>query len=65
MINKNQTLFRAVDTQTIPGRFLHLSGESLTTDKNYSWIGTPEQFDRLCDKYEWDNLRLVSAKIFN
>ncbi|CBW47028.1 hypothetical protein [Roseovarius Plymouth podovirus 1] len=64
MNHKNQTLYRAIDNQTTPLRFLHLSGESLTRDKNYSWIGTEDQFDRLCEIFEWDALSLVSAEIF-
>jgi len=62
---KNQTLYRAIDNQTIPMRFLHLSGQSLTRDKNYSWMGTEAQFEALCEEFEWDALSLVAAKIFN
>lgn len=52
-------LYRAVDTQGKRPRYLHLSGESLTTDKNYSWYGTKAQFRKICKQFEWDALDLV------
>ena len=56
---QDQHLYRAADIQQHPLRYLHFSGESLTTDKTYSWIGTRRQFLALCEKHEWDALTLV------
>lgn len=52
-------LYRAVDFQEERPRYLHLSGESLTTNKFYSWMGTKPQFRAICKKYEWDGFCLV------
>lgn len=53
-------LFYAADTQSHPLRYLHLSGLSLTTDKNYAWYGTKRQFRNLCKQHEWDALSLIN-----
>lgn len=53
-------LYYAVDIQKHPIRFLHLSGEKLTTDKNYAWYGTKRQFKNLVKLHEWDGLSLTN-----
>jgi hypothetical protein len=53
-------LYRAGDFQGIRPRWLHLSGQSLTEDVNYSWYGTKRQFREICKRFEWDGLSLVS-----
>lgn len=53
-------LYYAADIQQHPLRYLHLSGTSLTTDKNYAWYGTKRQFRNLCRQHGWDALSLVS-----
>lgn len=54
-----QELFRAVDTSTIPTRWLHMNGRELTTDRFWSWSGSKTQFDNLCGEFEWDDLKLL------
>lgn len=54
-------LYRAGDFQNLKPRWLHMSGQHLTSDITYSWIGTLDQFEALCEKYEWDGLGLVLA----
>lgn len=39
----------AVHPQT--NEFLHLRGTGGTADRNYAWVGTPEQFRNLVDKW--------------
>lgn len=63
-MNNNQKMYRAIDNQTVPARFLHLSGTKLTDTKTNSWLGTMSQFERICEMYEWDNLKPVPAKLF-
>ncbi|WHM52942.1 hypothetical protein [Sulfitobacter phage vB_SupP_AX] len=55
-----QDLYYAIDTQKHPIRYLHLSGEKLTTDKNYAWYGTKRQFRNLVRIHEWDGLSLIN-----
>ena len=57
-------LYRAVDFQGKRHQYLHLSGESVTHDRNYSWMGTKRQFETVCKKYEWDGFRLVPINKF-
>jgi hypothetical protein len=60
---QEKDLYRAGDFQNIQPRWLHLSGERLTEDINYSWRGTLGQFKAICEKHEWDGLSLVPASI--
>lgn len=53
-------LYRAMDFQEEKPRYLHMSGNSLTTKQMYSWYGTKRQFRNLCKEKEWDALKLVS-----
>lgn len=55
-----EDLYYAVDTQLLTTRFLHLSGEKLTTDSNYAWYGTRRQFRNLCKIHGWDALSLIN-----
>jgi len=57
-------LYRAVDFQGERPRYLHLSGLSITEDKNYSWMGTKKQFNAICALHEWDGFSLVSVSKF-
>lgn len=54
-----QDLYRAVDFNKDRPRYLHISGDFLTSDKNYSWYGTKKQFNKICELHEWDALSLV------
>lgn len=54
--------YRAADTTDFPIRYLNMSGQDLTTNKNYAWSGTEEQFQNICEKYEWDGLSLIPKK---
>lgn len=54
-------LYRAADLQGERPRYLHLSGQFLTEDKNYSWYGTKRQFRKICALYEWDALTLIRS----
>lgn len=55
-------LYRAVDFQGERPRYLHMSGTSITSDKNYSWMGTRPQFEKLKAVHEWDGFTLVPLK---
>lgn len=59
---QDKDLYRAIDFQGPRPRYLHLSGQSITSDKNYSWMGTKRQYRELCKLYEWDGFSLVSLK---
>ena len=52
-------LYRAADFQGERPRYLHLSGNFLTLDKDYSWSGTKSQFRQICREKEWDALTLT------
>lgn len=57
-------LYRAVDFQGERPRYLHLSGLSITEDRNYSWMGTKRQFQNICEEHEWDGFKLVPITKF-
>lgn len=58
---QEKDLYRAADFQNQKPRWLHLSGESLTEDVNYSWRGTLSQFRAICKKHEWDGLTPINT----
>ena len=35
------------------GRFVHMSGEGFTTNKEYAWFGLPSSFDKLSKAHPW------------
>lgn len=56
---KNKDLVRAIDMEGPRLRWLHMNGKELTTDRFWSWVGTPEQFQNLQQNYGWDGLRSI------
>ena len=59
---RKKDLYRAANFDELRPRFLHLSGEGLTTNKTYSWIGSKAQFENLVKTKNLKGLIPVSTK---
>lgn len=54
---KNHNKYLAVDCTGDRPRYLHICGTCLTSNQFWAWAGTIDQFDKITQENEWDNLK--------